>query len=96
LDSTNGDQYITAGAVENLHYALYVKKVNLELTEHLNESLLWVLHYCKKHNIPLPDMGKIRSIIEKSIELEQKSHPHHPTTFDKENNRHGLYRTIKH
>ena len=48
LNSTKGDEYIVAGAVEKLEYALYVKEVNVMLAEHLTESLMWVLHYCKK------------------------------------------------
>lgn len=81
----NSDKYIEQGAIEKLRYALHVQKVNKELAEHLNDSLLWVLHYCKKHNIPLPNLEKIRQIIDKSLELEQKTTPDQPSK-NKDNN----------
>lgn len=84
----NSDKYIEQAAIEKLRYALQVQKKSKELVEHLNDSLLWTLHYCKKHNIPLPNMEKIRNIIDKTIELELETSPDQPQS-NRENNYRG-------
>jgi len=85
----NSEKYIEQGAIEKLQDAIYIQKANKELAEHLNDSLLWVLHYCKKHNIQLPNLEKIRNIIDKSIQLERKISHDQPTGNSDNNNLRG-------
>lgn len=58
--------------VERLRNTLKVKQVNDELLQHLESSLRWVIHYCRKNNIPLPEEDKIIDLCNKAIEIEKK------------------------
>jgi hypothetical protein len=58
--------------VERLRNTMMVKRVNDELLEHLTSSLRWIIHYCKKHDIPLPEQDKIIDLCNKAIEIEKK------------------------
>ena len=89
----NSDPYLEMAATEKLRYAVKVKQINDELMEHLASSLRWLLHYCIKNNIPIP-RDEIDNIIDKAVKIESKL-PSHPTTFDTENNRRQLDRTLK-
>ena len=58
--------------MERLRNTLKVKRVNDELLEYLASSLRWVIHYCRKHDIPLPEEEKIIDLCNKAIEIERK------------------------
>lgn len=66
----NSDKYIEEGALAKLNYALEVEKVTHELAEHLADSIRWVMQYCKKNNIPLPDQDKLNKIVDKAVKLD--------------------------
>lgn len=61
------------GAVEKLRYVIEMKRINDELMEHLSTSLTWVLHYCAKNNLPLPDREKIDQIVDNAIKLTNRN-----------------------
>ena len=82
----NSNRYIEQAAIEKLHEAIHIQKQCNELTVHLTDSLMWVLHYCQKNNYPLPNLEKVRSIIDKTIELEKSYQPNKNTS---NNNRLG-------
>ena len=65
----NSDSYIEIGATEKLRYAVEAKRINDELMEHLANSLTWVLHYCTKNDLPLPNREKIDQIVDIAIRL---------------------------
>lgn len=65
----NSDIYIEKGALAKLNYALEVERVTHELSEHLADSIRWVMQYCKKNDIPLPDQDKINEIVDKAVKL---------------------------
>jgi hypothetical protein len=58
--------------VERLRNTMKVKRINDELLQHLESSLRWVIHYCRKHDIPLPEEDKIIDLCNKAIEIEKK------------------------
>lgn len=58
--------------VERLRNTLRIKRVNDELLEYLTSSLRWVIHYCEKHDIPLPEQDKIIDLCNKAIAIEKK------------------------
>lgn len=64
------DYYIEMASFEKLKYATELHKLNLEMGEHLSSSLQWIIHYCKKYDIPLPDLDRIQGIIAKVHEIE--------------------------
>lgn len=80
----NSEKYIEQAAIEKLHEAIHIQKQCNELTIHLTDSLMWVLHFCQKNNLPLPNLNKIRSIIDKAIQLESTNQP---TFYSDKNNR---------
>ncbi|MEX2193118.1 MAG: hypothetical protein WD717_07045 [Nitrosarchaeum sp.] len=69
------DSYLEMASFEKLKYTVEIHKLNLEMGEHLCSSLQWIIHFCKKYDIPLPDMNKIENIITKVREIEE-SKPH--------------------
>jgi hypothetical protein len=64
--------HMKMAAFQELKQALETKKVNDELLESLASNLRWILHYCKKHNIPIPERDKIIELMDKVIEIEDK------------------------
>ena len=65
----NSDNYIENGALAKLNYALEVERISYELSEHLTDSIRWIIHYCKKNNIPLPNQDRINGIVDKAIKI---------------------------
>lgn len=53
-----------------MKYASEIHKLNLELGEHLASSLQYVIHYCTKHDIPLPNLDRIQEMIDKVRSIE--------------------------
>lgn len=64
------DYYLELSAWEKMEYASEIHKINLELGEHLASSLQYMIHYCKKHDIPLPNLDMIQGIIDKVRSIE--------------------------
>lgn len=58
--------------MERLRNTMKVKRVNHELLEYLESSLRWVVHYCRKHNMPLPEDEKIIDLCNRAIDIERK------------------------
>lgn len=58
--------------IERIKNNLRVKRVNHEMLEYLESSLRWVVHYCRKHNLPLPEEDKIIDLCNKATEIERK------------------------
>jgi hypothetical protein len=61
-----------AAAFEELKEALQVKRVNDELLEFLAASLRWIIHYCNRNNLPIPEREKIFELMDRAIEIEKK------------------------
>ena len=68
----SGDRYTEIAAIEKLRYGMRVAEVNEELLEQLTSSLRWLLHYSKKHNIPLPETDKISLMLLRTMEITDK------------------------
>jgi hypothetical protein len=66
-------EHMKIAAFEELKEALKIKRVNDELLEYLASSLTWILHYCQKCGMPLPEQEKIIKLIDRAIEIENKS-----------------------
>ena len=58
-------------ALEELKDALKTKQVNDELLEYLSSSIRWILHYSNKHNIPLPEKGKILDVLDRVMVISK-------------------------
>ena len=69
MDKT--DAFVNLAILEELRQARKAKQTANELVTYLADSLRWVLHYCAKNDLPLPDHDKISRMIERSVELEQ-------------------------
>ncbi len=69
LDSID---YMKMAVNEELHEALRVKRLNDELLEQLASSLQWIINYCKKHKIPIPEKEKILDLMLRAVEIEKK------------------------
>jgi hypothetical protein len=72
----NSDYYIEVGAMDKLRYAVDAKRINDELMEHLATSLTWILHYCAKNNLPLPNQEKIDQIVDNAIKFSSTDFLH--------------------
>jgi hypothetical protein len=63
------DEYFLS---EKIRQVLRIKKVNEELLEYLESSVRWIIHYCKKHDIPLPESDKIIDMANRIREIDSK------------------------
>lgn len=61
--------YIKLQEIAELKEALTIKELNTELLEHLQSSVLFVMDYCEKNNIPLPNMNTIGNAVERADQL---------------------------
>mgnify|MGYP001592826297 CR=1 FL=1 len=68
----NSSDHMKIAAFQELKEALQVKRVNDELLEFLAASLRWILQYCKRNDIPIPEKGKIMELMDRAIEIEKK------------------------
>lgn len=57
---------------QELKEALKVKKVNDEILQFLVSSLRWILHYCSKYDMPIPEEEKIIDMLDRAMEFEKK------------------------
>lgn len=69
LDSID---YMKMAVEQELRDALRVKRLNDELLEYFTSSLGWIMNYCERNNIPLPERKKILELMNKAIEIEKK------------------------
>jgi hypothetical protein len=68
--------------VEELRYALKLKRINDELLEHLVSTLRWLVRYGEKNNMALPDKDKILFALNRAAEIADKlpsASSHSPT-----------------
>jgi hypothetical protein len=65
--------HMTTAAIHELQDAVKIRHVNMELLQYLTSSLRWVLRYCQKHNIEIPDKDKIMELIDRAIEIDNKT-----------------------
>jgi hypothetical protein len=96
---TNSAEYMKIAAFRELKDALQVKRVNDELLEFLAASLRWILHYCERNKIPIPDRNKINELMDRAIEIEKKlpsqyisDENYHPD--DEDDDRHEVNSTL--
>jgi hypothetical protein len=72
--------FMKMAAFQELKEALEIKRVNDDLLEYLASSLRYILYYSKKHNIPVPEREKIIELMDKAMNIENKSDDRiHPT-----------------
>jgi hypothetical protein len=64
---------MTIAAYQQLQEAIKIRRVNKELLEYLLSSIRWIIRYATKNNISLPNMDKIDEIIDKAIEIDEKT-----------------------
>ena len=58
--------------IEEMRYALRIKRVNEEMLEYLSSSLRWLMRYADKQGIQLPEKERILSIVESVMVLAEK------------------------
>ena len=68
----NSANLIKMAAFQELQDAMKIKNVNDELMEYLVSSLRYLIHYCRKHNMPLPEDEKIIELCNRAIEIDNK------------------------
>jgi len=49
--------------------SIYRKQLELELLETLETTIIWVIGYAKKHNIPIPNQENLASLLRKASTL---------------------------
>lgn len=52
-----------------------LQKTNYEMLDYLRTHVAWLLEYCKKHNIPLPDLEKARLFFVTSGKILERNSP---------------------
>jgi hypothetical protein len=70
MDSTD---HMTVAAYQQLQEAIRIRRVNKELLEYLLASIRWIIRYATKNNISLPNVDRIDEIIDKAIEMDEKT-----------------------
>ncbi len=66
--ASTDERYIKLQALEELRQALRIKKINEDLLELLNSTLVWLVRYCDKNHLPL-DYPKLEKRLKKIQEL---------------------------
>jgi NTP pyrophosphatase (non-canonical NTP hydrolase) len=79
-EDENSIIYTQMAVLEQLRYAVKVRRVNDELLEHLASTLWWLLHYAAKNNIDLPDKDKISLALDRAMEIARKQPRSRATT----------------
>lgn len=79
-EDENSIIYTQMAALEQLRYAVKVRRVNDELLEQLASALWWLLHYAAKNNIDLPDKDKISLALDRAMEIARKQPRSRATT----------------
>ncbi|MFQ5782514.1 MAG: hypothetical protein ACE5GR_05615 [Nitrosopumilus sp.] len=87
----NSDNHLENGALAKLNYALEVEKMSHEMAEHLVDSIRWVIQYCKKNNLPLPNQDKLNEIVDRVVRLNDDFN----RKFTGDGIHRRLYRTLK-
>lgn len=62
-----------AATIQELQNAVRIRHINMELLVYLTSSLRWVLRYCQKYNIEIPEKDKILDLIDTAIEIDNKA-----------------------
>jgi hypothetical protein len=65
--------HMTVAAYQELQEAIKIRRVNKELLEHLLASIRWIIRYATKNNISLPNVDTIDEIMDKAIEIDEKT-----------------------
>jgi hypothetical protein len=55
-----------------VHEAIRVKELNVELMEHLTFTSDWLLRYCERMNLKPPNIDKLQELISRAGDLVQK------------------------
>lgn len=61
--------YIKLQEITELRNALTIKELNEELLEHLQLSMMYILRYCEKHSVPLPNLETITKLLDRADSL---------------------------
>jgi len=81
--------YLKLQEIAELKEALKIKAINVTLLEHLQSSVLYILDYSDKHEVPLPDLERIQDCIahaNRLIELLQNNGRELPTSPNRNEN----------
>jgi hypothetical protein len=70
---TDSTEHMKIAAFQELQHAIRIRRVNLELLEHLCSSIRWLLHYSRKNNVNLPDVDKMEDLLHKAEEIDEKT-----------------------
>jgi hypothetical protein len=65
--------HIKSATIQELQDAVRIRRVNMELLEYLTSSLRWILRYCQKHNMEIPEKDRIMEIIDRATEIDNKT-----------------------
>jgi hypothetical protein len=65
--------HIKSATIQELQDAVRIRCVNMELLEYLTSSLRWILRNCQKHNMEIPEKDKIMLLIDRAIEIDNKT-----------------------
>ena len=64
--------FIEKATMEELKQALKLRQINEELYECLISSLSYILYYCHKHDISLPERDKISLLLDRFNAINEK------------------------
>jgi hypothetical protein len=73
--SMDNKDHVTIAAFQELQQAItsgITRRINLELFDHLCASIRWLIYYCIKKNIPLPDIEKLEALLDKAEQIDEK------------------------
>jgi 5-methylcytosine-specific restriction endonuclease McrBC GTP-binding regulatory subunit McrB len=69
----NSLDHVKMAAIHELQDAVKIRHINMELLNYLTSSLRWILRYCQKNNIEIPEKDKIVDLIDKAIEIDNRT-----------------------
>ena len=69
-DNSSRIDFTRLAAFQELQEARTLKKVNMELLEHLMTSFRWLIHFCQKNHIRIPE--EIGRILDETLVIADK------------------------
>jgi hypothetical protein len=54
---------------------LLFKKINEDMMKHLCFSIRWIIRYTRKNNLPLPELERMESLLNKAMSYADKIEP---------------------
>lgn len=66
-----------------------IQDLTYEMMSAFNDGLSWIIGYCEKNNLPMPDLDQVRGLIStSSYVLENSEHANTRRRFDRTSSPH--------